>query len=47
MKYQINAYIAALLITIVGAGAASLIIHVAYANTFVAVYSDGTYVSFP
>ena len=47
VKYQINAYFAALLITIVGAGAASLIIHVAYANTFVAVYSDGTYVSFP
>lgn len=34
MKYRINAYFAVLLITIAGAGASLLIIHVAYANTF-------------
>jgi hypothetical protein len=32
MKDRINMYFATLLITIVGAGAASLIVHVAYAN---------------
>lgn len=34
MKYKINAYFATLLVTIAGAGATMLIIHVAYANTF-------------
>ena len=34
MKDRINTYFAMLLITIAGAGASLLIIHVAYANTF-------------
>lgn len=34
MKDRINSYFAILLITIAGAGAALLIIRVAYANTF-------------
>jgi hypothetical protein len=32
---KINSYFAVLLVTIAGAGAALLIIHVAYSNTFV------------
>ena len=32
--YKVNAYFATLLITIAGAGASLIIIHVAYANTF-------------
>lgn len=34
MKDRINSYFAVLLITIAGAAAALLIIHVAYANSF-------------
>lgn len=34
MKDKINSYFAVLLITIAGAGASMIIIHVAYANTF-------------
>lgn len=33
MKDKINAYFAVLLITIAGAGAASLIVHIAFADT--------------
>ena len=41
MKDKINAYFSVLLITIAGAGAALLIIHVAYANSFTIVFSGG------
>ena len=34
MKYRINSYFAILLITIAGAGASLIIIHIVYANTF-------------
>jgi len=34
MKYKLNSYFAVLLITIAGASASMLIIHVAFANTF-------------
>ncbi len=34
MKDKINFYFAILILTVVGAGASLLIIHVAYANTF-------------
>ena len=34
MTFRINTYFATLLITVAGAAAAMLIIHVAYANTF-------------
>lgn len=34
MKNRINAYFAVLLITLIGSGAALLIVHVATANTF-------------
>lgn len=33
MKEKINSYFAVLIITIVGAGAAMLIVHIAYADT--------------
>jgi len=36
MKNTINSYFAVLIVTIAGAGAALLIIHVAYSNTFAA-----------
>jgi len=39
MTHEINSYFAALLITIVGAGASFLIIHVAYLNTFTIITS--------
>lgn len=35
MTFKINTYFATLLVTIFGAGATLLIVHVAYANTFV------------
>ena len=41
MKYKINAYLATLIVTIVGAGAALFIIRVAYANTFTVVLVHG------
>lgn len=34
MTFRINTYFATLLITLIGAGASLIIIHVAYANTF-------------
>lgn len=37
MKDKINTYIATLLITIAGAGATLLIVHVVFANTFPAL----------
>lgn len=44
MKEKINAYFAALLITIFGAGAASIIVHVANAETVVGAYeNEGVY----
>jgi len=44
MKYRINAYFSVLLITIAGAGAALLIIHVAYNNSFnIMLSGNGTY----
>lgn len=39
MKEKINAYFAALLITVFGAGAASIIVHVANADTMTSMYS--------
>lgn len=45
MKEKINAYFAVLLITIFGAGAASIIVHVANIDTTTSVYAyDGTYI---
>lgn len=41
MLYKINAYFAVLLITIAGAVASSVIINVAYANTFTVTLSGG------
>jgi len=35
MVFRINTYFAVLLVTIFGAGAALLIIHIAYSNTFI------------
>ncbi len=44
MKEKINAYFAVLLITVFGAGAASIIVHVASADTMTSMYAyDGTY----
>lgn len=34
MKYRLNAYFAALVITVIGAGASLILVHVANANTF-------------
>jgi hypothetical protein len=41
MKYKINSYLAILLITIAGAGAALLLMHVATSDTFAATFSSG------
>lgn len=41
MKARINSYMAVLLVTIAGAGAAMLIIHVAYANAFEVTFVSG------
>lgn len=41
MKYKINAYFAALFITIIGAGAALILIHVANANAFASSIVSG------
>jgi hypothetical protein len=38
MKDRINSYFAILLITIAGAGATMIIIHVAYSSTFIVTY---------
>lgn len=44
MKEKINAYFAVLLITIFGAGAASIIVRVANTDTMTSMYAyDGTY----
>jgi hypothetical protein len=40
LKYKVNAYFASLLITLIGAGASLLIIHVAYANAFAVTYAS-------
>jgi len=47
MKERINMYIAALIITLAGAGAATLIIHIAYSNTLPTVLggSEANYAS--
>jgi hypothetical protein len=42
MKDRVNTYFAILLITIAGAGASLLIIHVAYANTFTTIIQHDT-----
>lgn len=41
MKYKINAYFAVLAITVLGAGAALILIHIAYANTFSVTFTRG------
>lgn len=41
MKSKVNSYLAILLITIAGAGAALLLVHVATSNTFAATFSSG------
>lgn len=41
MKSKVNAYLAILLITIAGAGATLLLVHVATANTFTTTFSSG------
>lgn len=41
MKYKLNAYFAMLMVTIIGAGATLLIIHIAYANEFDITYASG------
>ena len=41
---KVNTYLAVLFITIAGAGASLIIIHVAYANTFEVVYASEAYV---
>lgn len=47
MKFKINTYFATLLVTVVGAGASLIIIHVANANTFVTTMggSEAAYTS--
>ncbi|MBI5405806.1 hypothetical protein HY972_02110 [Candidatus Kaiserbacteria bacterium] len=48
MKAKINFYFASLLITVAGAGAALIIIHVATASAYAIVYTGGTrYVPLP
>ncbi len=39
MRHEVNSYFAALLITIMGAIASLIIIHVAYLNTFTVITS--------
>jgi len=41
MKDRINSYFAILLVTIAGAGATMIIVHVAYSNTFVVTFGAG------
>jgi len=41
MKHKVNAYFAVLLITVAGAGAALLLIHVVTSNTFATTFSSG------
>lgn len=41
MKYRLNTYFAMLAITVVGAGAVLILIHVAYANTFSITFTRG------
>jgi hypothetical protein len=41
MKSKINSYLAILLITIAGAGAALLLVHIAASNTFTITFSSG------
>lgn len=41
--YEINPYIAVLIITVVGAAASLFIIRVAYSNSFIAIYSNPAY----
>lgn len=41
MKYKINAYFAVLLVTIIGAGASLILIHVANANAFSVTFTRG------
>lgn len=44
MRYKINAYFAALLVTIIGAGASLILVHVAFTNTFeTTLVSGGAY----
>lgn len=43
MRYEINSYIAVLIITLVGAGASLLIIKVANNTTYDVIYSDPVY----
>ena len=44
MVGKLNSYFAVLLITIAGAGATMIIVHIAYANTFNIVYgSEASY----
>lgn len=42
MMYKINSYFAVLIITIFGAGASLIIIHVADSTTFSVVYTDNS-----
>lgn len=41
MKHRVNAYFAVLLITIAGAGAALLLVHIVTSNTFTITFSSG------
>lgn len=41
MKYKINAYFAVLLVTVIGAGASLILMHVANANTFSVTFTRG------
>lgn len=41
MKYRLNAYFAVLVITVIGAGASLILIHVANANTFSVTFVRG------
>jgi len=43
MLQTINSYIAVLIITVIGAGASLIIIHVAYNNSYTVVYSSSLY----
>jgi hypothetical protein len=41
MKHKVNSYLAILFITIAGAGATLLLVHVVTANTFTTTFSSG------
>jgi hypothetical protein len=42
MKDKINTYFAILIVTLFGAGATMIIVHVAFSSTIVAVYGNQT-----